>query len=60
MRYPKAARGSRCEGLGTARREKLGGTFEQDDMDNWQECTRTCTGKRDGWTRDASMRGWTC
>jgi phenylpropionate dioxygenase-like ring-hydroxylating dioxygenase large terminal subunit len=21
-----------------------GGTFEQDDMDNWQECTRTCRG----------------
>jgi 3-phenylpropionate/trans-cinnamate dioxygenase subunit alpha len=20
------------------------GTFEQDDMDNWQECTRTCRG----------------
>ena len=21
-----------------------GGTFEQDDMDNWQECTQTCRG----------------
>ena len=20
------------------------GTFEQDDMDNWQECTQTCRG----------------
>ena len=22
----------------------VGGTFEQDDMDNWQECTQTCRG----------------
>ncbi len=34
----KAIRLAGARGFGPA------GTFEQDDMDNWQECTRTCRG----------------
>jgi len=30
--------------LGGVRGFSPSGTFEQDDMDNWQECTRTCRG----------------
>ncbi len=37
----------RCQGGDPARGVRgfsPSGTFEQDDMDNWQECTRTCRG----------------
>jgi 3-phenylpropionate/trans-cinnamate dioxygenase alpha subunit len=30
--------------LSSLRAFSPGGTFEQDDMDNWQECTQTCRG----------------
>ena len=33
-----------CSYHGWTRGFSPGGTFEQDDMDNWQECTQTCRG----------------
>ena len=30
--------------LGSIRAFSPGGVYEQDDMENWEECTRTCRG----------------
>jgi 3-phenylpropionate/trans-cinnamate dioxygenase subunit alpha len=38
---PEVKRAFRLSGV---RGFSPGGTFEQDDMDNWQECTQTCRG----------------
>jgi 3-phenylpropionate/trans-cinnamate dioxygenase subunit alpha len=38
---PEVKRGFQLSGV---RGFSPGGTFEQDDMDNWQECTQTCRG----------------
>ena len=33
------------------------GTFEQDDMDNWQECTQTCRGSSPAGCRSNNQMG---